>query len=384
MGSPRSRPVTVMHIIARMNVGGPAVEITELMRGLAPETVSQYLVTGYCDEDEADFLDTQATGIQAIRIKGLGRSLRPTDDLRAFLKLVKLIRQFQPDVVHTHTAKAGVLGRVAARASGTRCKIIHTHHGHLLHGYFGPTKTKAVIQLERQLSKITDRIITVGDKVRDDLLEADIGNSNQYIVIRSGVRLGPLPDKQTARKEIGLPEGSVVVSMVGRLTKIKRLDRFADIVAIVKQGDRNVHFLVVGGGDQQHLLLERVKHERLPVSMLGWRSDLERILAATDILLLTSDNEGLPLSLIEAAKAQVPVVASNVGSVSEFVRDGVTGLLGRPSAAELADLLIELVEDPQRRARMGTQAMKYANLLAPHRGFLDGHQATYELIVSSC
>ena len=378
MGTSAQRPIKVMHIIARMNVGGPAVEIVDLMRGLDPGFVSQRLVTGYCADDEADYLETQAPDIRATRIDGLGRSVRPTDDLLVLARLIRVIRDSRPDIVHTHTAKAGVLGRIAAKAAGTGVKIVHTHHGHLLHGYFGESKTRAVIQLERQLSRITDSIITVGDKVRDDLIEAGIGRADQYSVIRSGVKLGPLPDKHVARRELGLPDGPVIVTMLGRLTQIKRPDRFADVVEITKSRGLNVHYLVVGSGDQEPALRQRVTQGDLPVTMLGWRSDLERILAATDIVLLTSDNEGVPLAILEACQSGIPVVSTRVGSVSEVVHDGITGLLTTTEAPALAAALMALVGDPVELLQLGKQARELCQRECRAGSFLEGHHDIYE------
>lgn len=377
MGEARGHPIKVMHIITRMNVGGPAVEIAELMRGLDPGFVSQRLVTGYCADDEADYLETQAPDIRATRIDGLGRSVRPTDDLLVLGRLIRVIRDSRPDIVHTHTAKAGVLGRIAAKAAGTGVKIVHTHHGHLLHGYFGETKTRAVIQLERQLSRITDSIITVGDKVRDDLIEAGIGRADQYSVIRSGVKLGPLPDKRVARRELGLPGGPVVVTMLGRLTQIKRPDRFADVVEITKSRGLDVHYLVAGSGDQEPALRDRVGRLGLPVTMLGWRSDLERILAASDIVLLTSDNEGAPLSLVQAALAECPVVATRVGSVPEVVVAGRTGLLCDRDKGELARAVEELSMDQSMRSSLGAEALIHAQGNYSLADFLTRHQDVY-------
>ncbi len=380
MGESPRRPIRVMHVIARMNVGGPAVEITELMRGLDPGRISQRLVTGHCGVDEADFLQTQAVDVSATRIEGLGRSIRPADDARALARLVQMIRASRPDIVHTHTAKAGVLGRVAAVIAGTGSGIVHTHHGHLLHGYFGPAKTAAVVRVERQLALVTERMVAVGVQVRDDLLEAGIGRPHQYSVIHSGVRPGPLPGRSEARRELGLPQGSAIVSMIGRLTHIKRPDRLADVAALLHAQGLDAHFVVAGGGDEQRTLSQRIEKEGLPITMLGWRSDLWRVLAATDVVLLTSDNEGTPLSLVQAGLAGVPAVATDVGSVSEVVESGVTGLLCSTSARELADALTVLIGDPELRSAMGTAAREKALLEFGVQAFLDQHAALYEAV----
>lgn len=377
MQGPRHRPIRVMHIIARMNVGGPAVEITELMRGLDPAVVGQRLVTGHCADDEADYLDTQALDVAVTRVDGLGRTIRPTDDAAAFARLVGLIRASRPDIVHTHTAKAGVLGRVAARTAGIGARIVHTHHGHLLHGYFGPGKTRAVVSIERQLARVTDVMIAVGAQVRDDLLRAGVGRPEQYAVVRSGVRLGALPDRAVARRELGIPDGPVVVAMIGRVTGIKRPDRFADVVRLIRDRGIDARFLVAGGGDRLADLAARVEREDLPVALLGWRSDLERILAATDVVLLTSDNEGTPLSLVQAGLAGVPSVATRVGSVAEVVADGVTGTLCHPSADAIAEALAQVIRDPGLRARLGLAAREKAERDFGVAPFLSGHLAAY-------
>lgn len=377
-----SRPIKVMHIIARMNVGGPAVEITELMRGLDPNIISQRLVTGYCNGDEADFLETQAPDIFARRIDGLGRTVRPTDDAKALVSLTRMIRASRPDIVHTHTAKAGVLGRIAAKASGTDPKIIHTYHGHLLHGYFGPAKTKALVQLERRLARITHRIVVVGKRVREDLLAVGIGKSDQYDVIKSGVTLGPLPDKATALSELGLSGNAFIVSMIGRLTQIKRPDRFADVAELARDWDLDVRFLVAGGGDQEQYLRDRIEKSNLPVSMLGWRSDLERILAASDAVMLTSDNEGAPLSLIQAGLAGLPVIATRVGSVAEVVEHGVTGLLCEPEAGELAAALQVLITEPTSRMRLRSEVRNVIAKRYSVEAFRGSHYDTYERLVN--
>jgi glycosyltransferase involved in cell wall biosynthesis len=372
-----------MHVIARMNVGGPAVEITELMRSMDPSLVSQRLVTGLCGADEADFLQTQARDVPATVIEGLGRSIRPADDVAALARLVSLIRVSRPDIVHTHTAKAGVLGRVAARAAGVGARVVHTHHGHLLHGYFGPRKTSVVVDVERVLARVTDRMITVGTTVRDDLLAAGVGRADQYVIVRSGVRIASLPEPRQARAELGIAPGPVVVSMIGRLTAIKRPDRFADVVRLVRGAGDDVRFVVAGGGEQEAALAERVRAENLPVTLLGWRSDLERVLAASDVILLTSDNEGTPLSLVQAGLARIPAVATDVGSVSEVVENGVTGLLSPPDAGALADAVLRVVRDSALRLRMGAAAREKAARDFGMPAFLEGHLAVYRSVLGS-
>ena len=194
----------VLQIIARMNVGGPAVIVADLMRGLDTTKFEQKLVTGYCAENEADYLETVATDVKATRIAGLGRSISLAADAKAFLALIVMIKREKPDVIHTHTAKAGVLGRLAAILAGGDALKVHTFHGHLLHGYFSGWKTKLVIAIEKSLATRTDVLVAVGNQVKEDLLAAGVGQREQYRVFFPGLPTPAVIDKTDARKAIGL------------------------------------------------------------------------------------------------------------------------------------------------------------------------------------
>lgn len=351
----------VMRVIARMNVGGPAVQVSGLMRELPPSEFEQVLITGYCADDEADYLETQAPDVPATRIEGLGRAIRTPDDARALGTLIGHMRRFRPHIVHTHTAKAGVLGRLAAKLSGTRPKIVHTYHGHLLHGYFSPAKTRAVIAMERGLARQTHRLVAVGDQVRDDLLHAGIGRLDQYTVIPPGLTLNMTLSRQGARLALGLDDRPVI-AFIGRLTRIKRPDRFAEVSASIQQLGYGVQFLVAGDGDEAQRLAAEIAHRHLPIQMLGWRSDIDVILAASDAVILTSDNEGTPISLIQAALAGIPVVATDVGSVKDVVTDGHTGWLTAPTAPALTQAVQQFLDDPAQGRSFGEQAQSQARL----------------------
>ena len=219
--SHRVRTLRVMRIIARMNVGGPALQAVTLMRGLPTDQYEQRLYTGFVGPDEADYIDLRAPGLAVHRVPALGRHIGLTDDARALAALTAKMRCFRPHIVHTHTAKAGTLGRVAAilaRAPGR----VHTFHGHLLHGYFGPHTSRLIVGAESALARRTDRLVAVGAQVRDDLLGAGIGHPGQYTVVPPGTRLGPLPDRLVARSDLGLHPAGPVIAFVGRLTRIKR------------------------------------------------------------------------------------------------------------------------------------------------------------------
>lgn len=354
-----AKPLRVMRVVARMNVGGPALQSVTLMRGLSPERFEQRLYTGFVEADEADYVDLRAPGLAVHRVPTLGRSIRPTDDIRALAELTAEMRRFRPHIVHTHTAKAGTLGRLAAAAARVPGRV-HTFHGHLLKGYFPPRTVRLIRAAEGMLARHTDQLIAVGDRVRDDLLAARIGRIWQYTVVPPGTSLGPLPDSRVARKELGLPTDGKVVAYVGRLTRIKRPDRLVAAAREVIAAVPDTVFAICGDGELAAELSSAAHDLGRSVRLLGWRADVEKIYAAADLVVLTSDNEGMPVSLIEAGLAGVPAVATNVGSVAEVVEDGSTGLLTRCDADDLARSVIHLLRDDKLRHQMGDAAASWS------------------------
>jgi glycosyltransferase involved in cell wall biosynthesis len=369
--------IRVMRIIARMNVGGPAVQVSGLMRGFDALVFDQELVTGYCAEDEADYLEKVAIDVKAIRIDGLGRSIKPIADLTAIFATIKEIRRFKPDVIHTHTAKAGVVGRIASIFSGHSSVRVHTFHGHLLNGYFGAGKTKLVILIEKFLALFTDQLLAVGTKVKDDLLAVGIGNQSKFGVMPPGLQLAEVPSRLSARAELGLNEEATYCAFIGRITQIKRPDRFLDVISEVKSRGVDLHFIVAGAGELLQYCQDRAKVESLPVTFLGWREDIEVVLAAADFVLLTSDNEGTPLSLIQAGMVGIPVIATSVGSTNEIVVDGETGLLTDLTVQELSEAVTKVATDGDLRAKMGAAGKEYTLARYGVERLVKDHQDLY-------
>jgi glycosyltransferase involved in cell wall biosynthesis len=345
----------VMRIIARMNVGGPAVQVLGLLRGLDPGRYDQRLYTGHVQGQEAEYEPWRTSGLPAHRVAALGRRARPSDDLRALAALVAAVREFRPHIVHTHSAKAGTLGRLAAAITAVPVRV-HTFHGHLLHGYFPPLTTRLVITAERCLAARTDRLVAVGRRVRDDLIAAGIGRPDQYAVIAPGTTLPDLPDRAVARDRLGLPQDRPVVVSVGRITGIKRPDRLVAVAREVRELVPDVLFAVFGEGDRLDELRAAARELPDTLRLGGWRTDVETVYAAADLALLTSDNEGMPMSLVEAGLAGVAAVATRVGSVAEVVQDGRTGVLASTEVADLARCTVGLLGDPARRRAMGRAA----------------------------
>jgi glycosyltransferase involved in cell wall biosynthesis len=375
--------IKVMRIIARMNVGGPAVQVSGLMRGLSSTDFNHRLYTGYCAEDEADYIKEQAPDVQAIQLDGLGRKVNPRADFLILFKLIKEIRTFKPDVIHTHTAKAGVIGRLASILSLYPSKRVHTFHGHLLSGYFDPLVTRLVILVEKILGVKTNILVSVGEKVRDELLAKKIGKFSKYRIFPPGLALNELVSRESALKILGLESDFVYISFIGRVTQIKRPDRFLDVVEIIAKQTTNIKFLVAGGGDLLDECMKSAKERSLPVQFLGWRSDIEIILSASDIVVLTSDNEGTPISLIQAGLAGKPTVSTNVGSVKEIVLDGKTGFITELNPESLATAISSLVKDDVLRKKFGSAASMHTHANYGVDRLVKDHSQLYKELISN-
>jgi glycosyltransferase involved in cell wall biosynthesis len=377
----QQRPLRILQIIARMNIGGPAVIVAELMEGLNPALFCTHLVTGNCAADEADYLNDFEIDIKVTRIEGLGRSISVKDDLTAFFVLYKIIRDYKPDIIHTHTAKAGVLGRILGLFAYSSAKRIHTFHGHLIHGYFSRQKTSLIILTERILARVSHVLISIGNQVRDELLDVGIGKIAQYEVIFPGLGNLQLQSRHSARLELGLAQNDLYLVFVGRLTKIKRPDRLIEIARHLKANHPQVQLLIAGAGENSLEIQEIAIQESLPMVFLGWRNDIGRIFSASDIAILCSDNEGIPLTLIQASQAGLPVVSTKVGSVGDIVVNGETGILTEVNSISLIRAIDELISDPEKAARFGQAGKKRAADLFSLNGMIRAHEDIYSQII---
>jgi glycosyltransferase involved in cell wall biosynthesis len=372
-----------MRIIARMNVGGPAVQVSGLMRGFNSADFDHRLYTGFCAGQEADYLNLVATDVQSIRIQGLGRRVSLGGDIKAFLSLVSAIRDFKPHIIHTHTAKAGFLGRLASIFSLHPSIRVHTFHGHLLNGYFGRFNRLLVVIAEKFLAIFTHQLLAVGEKVRQDLLNARIGSKNRFGLMPPGLAIANLPSREDSRNALDLPVESLQCSFIGRVTQIKRPDRFLDVVREIKKRGVDLNFSIAGDGELLDACRERIRREDLPVTILGWQSDVERILSSADMIVLTSDNEGTPLSLIQAGMAGLPVITTNVGSVPEIVLDGVTGIVTGLDVQEIASALEKLVNDKVLRLKLGNAAREFTLSNFGVNRLVHDHEELYKRLLSS-
>lgn len=371
-------PIKVVRIIARLNVGGPALHAVLLTEGLNNATVRSLLITGTVGRLEGDMgYFAEAHGVKPLVIPELGREISWFDDLAALWKLVRLFRQERPHIVHTHTAKAGTLGRVAALLAGVPIRI-HTFHGHVFHGYFGPIKTALFLWIERCLAVMTTKIVAISDAQRDELSgRFRIASREKFAVIPLGLDLASfLVIERRRESDDGRGDGRPLqVGFVGRLVPIKRpalaVDAFRRLVD-KRQGQDSTALLIVGSGELRESVEEAVAHAGLHerVRLVGWARDLARVYEWLDLVLLTSENEGTPVALIEAMAAGLPFVATRVGGIPDLMagqervvrsRDGRVafsvwdnGVLAAPGDVEgLAAGMEYVLADAVRRRRMG-------------------------------
>jgi glycosyltransferase involved in cell wall biosynthesis len=363
-----AEPIRVLRLITRLNIGGPAIQAIMLSDRLTAHGFRTLLVHGRLGDAEGDMATQLPSAVDTIFLPTLQRRLAPVDDVRAVVALVRLLRRVRPAIIHTHMAKAGTVGRVAAaihnRTAGRRSpvRVVHTYHGHVLDGYFGPIATRCFTSAERQLARLTDAIVAISPRIKTELLtDLRIGNQAQYRVIELGFDLAPLlavddDARQAARRAMAIPAEAHVVSTVGRLTPIKQTRLFLETAQRISRRDAGALFVIAGDGELRGELeaAARALGIEQRTRFVGWRRDLPTIYAATDVFLLTSRNEGTPVALIESLAAGVPAVSTDIGGVRDVIDSSDVGLLAPFGDADaLAAAVGTLLADAPRRRMMG-------------------------------
>ena len=359
-----ARAVKVLRVIARLNVGGPAVHVINLTRGLDATRFHTTLVTGTENPGEGSMLDLALEqGVRPVVIPEIvGQATLKPRDLKALIALYRLMRRERPQIVHTHAAKPGVLGRVAARLAGVPV-VVHTFHGHILHGYHGPLMSWLLRRMERMLAHLSDRIIAVSEQVKQDLVRYGVAPPEKICVIPLGLELDPFLESDVhpgaLRRELGIASDAPLVGIVGRVFPIKNHRLFLEAAALVAAKEPRARFVVVGDGtlrpDMEVLAGQLGIGER--TIFTGWRRDLPRVYADLDVLVVSSDNEGTPVSAIEAMASGCPVVATRVGGLPDLIEDGEVGhLVAARDAEAMAGAILGLLRDGDRARRMGQRA----------------------------
>lgn len=386
--SPES--IRVLRIIARLNVGGPSIHTALLSQGLSTRGYETLLVAGRVGDDEGDMsYYARSRGVTPLFLESLGREIDPLRDFRSLVSVLGLIRRFRPHILHTHTAKAGFIGRTAAILSGVPI-VVHTFHGHVFHSYFSPFKTGMFLNIERQLASRSTAILTVGERQRSEILGYGIGDPRKVTSIPLGFDFDDLVTAPGGgdglRKSLGIPDRAPLAGIVARLVPVKDHDLFLKSAAVAASICPELHFLVVGDGELRPQMESTIAELGLEdrVHFSGWRNDLGTVYSALDMAVLTSRNEGLPVTLIEALASGVPVVSTDVGGVRDIVDHGVTGFVASSrDPQEIGGHIAHLASDNELCLSFGRKGRRFARRAFSSERLVDDMDRLYRRLLSA-
>lgn len=363
---PTDKP-KVLHVIARYNVGGTARYLNNLFPQLFPD-VDTLLAVGHVQGHEIE--DSSLEKINFVRIESLGRKINLLADLRSYLQLRRVVKGFNPQIIHSHTFKAGVLSRLMF----FKIPKVHTFHGHLMSDpEFSRRALQVIINIERRLAKLTKRIITVGEQVTKDLLNVGVGKKSQYISIASeGAKLSFLT-REEARKVMNLNQDVPIVLWMARMAPVKNPSLALEVARLLPE----VNFLMAGGGD---LFEESKASAPANVLLLGW-VDAAEVIPVADIFLSTSLNEGIPYSLIEVQSCGVPIVAVDSGAISELIINGISGILSTSEPQRLAQEIQSLISNPEKMSEISQSALASNTIAASIQKMAPAHLNLYKQII---
>ncbi|MDZ4861082.1 MAG: glycosyltransferase family 4 protein [Candidatus Hydrogenedentes bacterium] len=359
------RRVRVAHVITRLCKGGAQENTVQTVKLADRARFDVDLIAGYTREEEPNIEDTALAGaIAIIRVPHLVRNPSPRKDWAAYRELTDIFRNGRYDIVHTHTSKAGYLGRLAAAKAGVPI-IFHTPHGHIFFGYFNRALTALYTRLERHAARKTDCLIALTRRGIEEHLAHSVGRPDQWVPVFSGIDLAPfdhaIAQREATRAALGIGPNEILIGAVGRLEPVKGFAYFVDASLLVAEASESARFILVGDGALRAELESRAKPLGTRFQFLGMRDDVPELMAAMDICVVPSLNEGMGRVILEAGAAGTPVVASRVGGIPEIVQEPATGLLVRPrDATGISSAALSLVHSAERRARMGSAARGHA------------------------
>ncbi len=360
----KKRPIKILRIQSRICIGGPAIHTEILSRHLPEKKFTSLLVGGALDPQEhSKYEELKEKGVNIRIIESMKRDFNVFYDIKTIIKLYRLIKREKPDVVETHTAKAGFTGRIAAYLAKAPI-ILHVFHGHVFHNYFGKFKTHLIILIEKILAKISTRIIVISEQQQRDIVDIfKIVNRNKSKAIPYGFDLERFTNivngNGTLKTEMGISKKEFLIAIIGRIVPIKNHEMSFRVMKLLRQDGMDIHLCVIGDGElrQKHEKFVREKQVEKYVHFLGWRQDLENIYSSLDLLMLTSLNEGTPFTIIEAMAAGVPVVSTNVGGVSDVIENGETGFICNiDDDNEMAEKIKKILLNDRLKTRYTTKA----------------------------
>ena len=341
----------VLHIITRLNTGGPAVLLDYLTQSMSDLNCENIIAFGYCESNESDYTESHKFKAKLIKVNSLHRSLNPVDDIRSFFSLREIIKQNNPQVINTHTSKAGVLGRLASRSIRKNIPVVHTFHGHLIYGYFARYESFVFTIIEKFMAKFTNCAVAVTGETKSSLTALGIGKKLDWQVIPIGIT-----PKDNQIKSISAGD-KIKLLWVGRFTDIKDPFYAVEVLKLLNaQSPNKFELTMVGEGE----LFEQTKvaAKTLPIVFTGWIVNPFESGIDFDLLLITSKNEGLPLVMLEAASNNRVTMSRDVGGVGEFIKNNETGYLVTGEAEEMADKLIQISENKKVLEELGMTANK--------------------------
>lgn len=390
----------VLRILNRLIIGGPSLNATYLSRYMAPEYETMLVIGGKDDHEQDAGHLAERLELEPVVVPSMKRAIDPRADRQAYLEIKKLIRDFKPDIVHTHAAKSGAIGRLAASA----CKvpvIVHTFHGHVFHSYFGKTKTRAFIEIERYLARKSSGIIAISELQKQELGSVyKICDPEKIKVIPLGLDLDRFQQnraslRQSFRTRFFIGEEELVIGIIGRIVPVKNHSLFVQAIAgLLGQTSKKIKIVIVGDGDMRQQMESELRQAGIDYAYFpedpraataictSWQTEMDEVLAGMDIVALSSHNEGTPVSLIEAQAAGKPVVSTDVGGVQDAVAQGISGFIVPPGdVSAFQNALLQLVEQEHLRKSMGSAGTSFVNSKFAYQRLVKDMSSYYESLL---
>lgn len=354
-------------------MGGPSKQIVTLNKLFEENDFELMLVAGKVGPSE-EALDPSSFK-NLVKVNSLRRGLNPIFDLIAFLKICLILRSYKPDIIHTHLSKAWALGVVARLVVSPKTKLVHTFHGHTLHSYFSGPSQILNLNFQRFLASRTDVLVAVNETVRSELISKKIGRNTDFQIANPGFNAPKKIDSLTARKELGLQKDAFTIGFAGRFERIKRPDILAEVVQLTSYSNDQVQFVFCGGGSLYAELQKQTVG--FPVVCLPWAQDLSLFYSSVNLMILVSDNEGTPLSIIEAGKVGVPTLTRNIGGIKGIINNSVNGFIAGDTSTEIATEIIEIMKDRQNLEKVSKEAYFFFNENFSEEIFLENYRRIY-------
>jgi glycosyltransferase involved in cell wall biosynthesis len=391
----------VLRIINRFNIGGPTYNAAYLSAYLPPEYETMLLAGSLDEGEESSEHVLDELGLKPVFIKEMKREISPIEDIAAYRKIKEIIKEFKPDIVHTHASKAGTLGRLAAASCGVKV-IVHTFHGHVFHSYFGKAKTEFYKNIERYLAKKSSKIIAISNRQKEELtIEHKICNADKVVVVPLGFDLDRFQQNQSEKRAIfrsyyNLADDEIAIGIIGRLVPVKGHALFLEsIKKVLDKTNKKVRAFIIGDGDDRAVVEAKAtelgivytnEHNhavKAQLTFTSWIKDIDGALAGLDIVALTSLNEGTPVSLIEAQAANKPIVTTNVGGIRNVVLENETSFLIESRDAEVFGAKLQLLaEDDALRLKMGARGWEHVKDTFHYKRLVTDIDALYKRLLN--